>query len=88
MISVSWKHPNVFIGTDAYAPKYWKPELVHFIDSWGRDKVLFGTDFPVIDFQRATAEIDELNLKKESKQSLLWKNAARVYGLTSKDGFD
>jgi predicted TIM-barrel fold metal-dependent hydrolase len=88
MISVSWKHPNVFIGTDAYAPKYWKPELVHFIDSWGRDKVLFGTDFPVIDFQRATSEIDELNFKPESKRNLLWKNAARVYGLTAKDGFD
>jgi predicted TIM-barrel fold metal-dependent hydrolase len=42
----------------------------------------------VIDFQRATSEIAGLNLKKESKQSLLWKNAARVYGLGSTDGFD
>ncbi|MGH7784269.1 MAG: amidohydrolase family protein, partial [Candidatus Binatia bacterium] len=88
MISVAWKHPNVYIGTDAYAPKYWKPELIHFIDSWGQTKVLFGTDFPVIEFRRATAEVDELNFKAASKEHLMWKNAARVYDLKPADGFD
>jgi predicted TIM-barrel fold metal-dependent hydrolase len=81
MISVAWKHPNVYIGSDAYAPKFWQREFAHFIDSWGQDKVLFGTDFPIIDFERATREIGELKLKEESKQKLLWKNTARVYGL-------
>jgi uncharacterized protein len=81
MISVAWKHPNVYIGSDAYAPKFWKPEFVQFINSWGQDKVLFGTDFPIIDFERATREINELGLKEESKQRLLWKNTAHVYGL-------
>ena len=47
MISVSWKHQNVYIGSDAYAPKYWKPEFINFINSWGQDKVMFGTDFPM-----------------------------------------
>ena len=81
MISVAWKHPNVYIGSDAYAPRYWKPEFVHFINSWGQDKVLFGTDFPIVDFERATREIGELDLRPESREKLLWKNAARVYGL-------
>jgi uncharacterized protein len=74
MISVAWKHPNVYIGSDAYAPKFWKPEFVQFINSWGQDKVLFGTDFPIIDFERATREINELGLTEDSKQRLLWKN--------------
>jgi len=30
--------PNVFLGTSAHAPKYWKPELAKFIDSRGQDK--------------------------------------------------
>ncbi len=81
MISVAWKHPNVYIGSDAYAPKFWKPEFVRFIDSWGQDKVLFGTDFPIIDFERATREINELGWMEDSKQKLLWKNTAHVYGL-------
>ena len=68
MISVSWKHPNVYIGTDAYAPKYWKPESINFINSWGQDKVMFtGTDFPIIDFERATREVEALGVQR-SKQ--------------------
>jgi predicted TIM-barrel fold metal-dependent hydrolase len=81
MISVAWKHPNVYIGSDAYGPRYWKPEFVHFINSWGQDKVLFGTDFPVVDFERATREIGELDLRPEAREKLLWRNTARVYGL-------
>jgi hypothetical protein len=87
MISVSWKHQNVYIGSDAYAPKYWKPEFINFINSWGQDKVLFGTDFPIIDFERATREVGELGFKEACKEKLLWKNAARLYGLGPKDGF-
>ena len=86
MISVAWKHPNVYIGSDAYAPKHWKPEFIHFINSWGQDKVLFGTDFPIIDFERARREIDELEITTSSKEKLLWKNAARVYALNQEDG--
>ena len=88
MISVAWKHPNVYIGSDAYGPKYWKPEFVNFINSWGQDKVLFGTDFPIIDFERATREINDLGLRDHAKEKLLWKNAARVYGLDRKEGFE
>jgi len=81
MISVAYKHPNVYIGTDAYAPSHWKPELVNFIDSWGSDKVLFGTDSPVLSMGRAMNEIDELGLKPENERKLLWENTARVYDL-------
>lgn len=88
MISVAWKHPNVYIGSDAYAPKHWKPEFIQFINSWGQDKVLFGTDFPIIDFERATKEVNELGLRPEAKEKLMWKNAARLYGFGAKDGFE
>jgi predicted TIM-barrel fold metal-dependent hydrolase len=87
-VALAWKHPNLFLGTSAHAPKYWKPELIHFIDSWGQNKVLFGTDFPVIEFRRATAEVKELKLKEASIENLMWKNAARVYDLKPADGFD
>lgn len=85
MISVAWKHPNVYISSDAYAPKYWQPEFVHFINSWGPDKVLFGTDFSVIDIERARREVEELGLKPESKRKFLRDNAIRVYKLNGAD---
>ncbi len=81
MISVAWKHPNVYIGSDAYSPRYWKPEFVHFINSWGQDKVIFGTDFPVIDIEQAIQEIDALELRPDSKRKLLRENSLRLYKL-------
>ena len=79
---MAWKHANVFIGTDAHSPKYWPPELIHFINSYGQDKVIFGTDFPVLDFKRTRAEIDAIDLKPQARRKLLRDNVLRIYGLT------
>ena len=81
MIAMAWKHKNVFIGSDAHSPKYWPESFVKFIDSFGQDKVMFGTDFPILDFERTRAEIEALGLKPEAKRKLLRDNAMRVYKL-------
>lgn len=81
MISVAWKHENVYIGSDAYAPRHWPTTFVRFVNSWGQDKVVFGTDWPVIDPERARKEIEELQLKPEAERKLLWDNAVRIFGL-------
>ena len=81
MISMAWKHENIFIGVDAYAPKHWPPEIVHYLDTYGRSKVLFGTDWPVIDPERAVAEIAALDLRPESRRALMRDNALRVFRL-------
>jgi predicted TIM-barrel fold metal-dependent hydrolase len=81
MISMAWKHENVFIGVDAYAPKHWPQQLVHYLNTYGRHKVLFGTDWPVIDPERAVAEIDGLDLRPEAKAMLMRDNALRVFRL-------
>ena len=80
-IAMAWKHPNVFLGTSAYAPKYWKPEMVKFINSHGQDKVMWGTDFPLIDHAESLGQIDELGLRVISKAKLLHDNAARIFKL-------
>lgn len=81
MIAVAWKHGNVYIGTDAHAPKYWDPKLVQFLNTRGQDKVIFGTDFPVIDFERAAKDLAAMDLKPESRRKLLRDNALRVFKL-------
>ncbi|MBX7219281.1 MAG: amidohydrolase family protein [Blastocatellia bacterium] len=81
MIAVAWKHPNVYIGSDAHSPKYWDPSFVKFINSRGREKVLFGTDFPIVDFERATTEIAAHELRPEAYRLFMRENAIRVYGL-------
>jgi predicted TIM-barrel fold metal-dependent hydrolase len=81
MIAMAWKHKNVFIGVDAYAPKYWPQPLIHYLNTYGQDKVLFGTDWPVIDPERAIKEIADLNLRDEPMQKLMRDNALRVFKL-------
>lgn len=79
MIAMAWKHRNVYIGIDAYAPKHLPEALVHYMNSYGKDKVLFGTDWPVIDPRRARKEISALNLRSESERCLLRDNALAVF---------
>ncbi len=82
MIAMAFKHANVYIAADAYAPKHWPAEYVRYADSWGADKCLFGTDWPVIGPERAIEEIDGLGLRPASRRKLLRDNAIRVFGLT------
>ena len=81
MIAMAWKHENVYIGSDAHSPKYWPESFVHYINSYGQDKVIFGTDFPVLDFKRTMDEILDLGFKPEVLPKLLRENARRLYGL-------
>ena len=81
MISVAYKHPNVYIGSDAYAPAYWPQPFIRFINSWGKKKVLFGTDFPVIDPERARSDIEELTINDEARRLFLRDNAIDLYKL-------
>ncbi len=81
MIAMAWKHENVYIGSDAHSPKYWPESFIRYLNSYGQDKVLFGTDFPVLDFKRTMAEIEALDLKPQVMQKLLRDNVQRIYNL-------
>lgn len=81
MIAMAWKHENVHIIADAHAPKYWPESFVRYIDSYGRHKVMFGTDFPVLTFERYRKEVDALGLRPESYKAFLRDNAIRLFGL-------
>ena len=52
-----------------------------YINSYGQDKVLFGTDYPILRFDRTMEEIGKLGLRPEPLRKLLRDNAIRVYRL-------
>jgi predicted TIM-barrel fold metal-dependent hydrolase len=79
MIAMAWKHENVFIGIDAYAPKHLPPSLVHYMNSYGSHKVLFGSDWPVIDPRRAAREVADPNLREESYNRVMRLNALSLF---------
>jgi len=82
MIAIAWKHANVHIDTSGHRPKYFPPTLRHFMNSYGREKVMFGTGYPLMDYAGPLGEVDGLQLKPEARAAFLWGNAARVWGWT------
>ena len=87
MIAMCWKHENVFTAGDAYAPRYWPEQYVHYANTIGRHKVMFGTDWPVISPERAVQEVNNLGLKPESHALLMRENALRVFNLPDSKSF-
>jgi predicted TIM-barrel fold metal-dependent hydrolase len=79
MISICTKHPNVFMAGDAYAPKHWGTAAVHYANTFGQDKFMFGTDWWVIDPERAVNEIAELDFRRASLRKIMRDNALRVF---------
>ncbi len=81
MIAMAWKHENVYLCTDAHSPRYWPASVVQYLNSYGQDKVIFGTDFPVLRFERTVAEIDALGLKPQVRRKFMRDNVRGLYGL-------
>jgi uncharacterized protein len=81
MIGLAWKHENVFIDTSAYLPRYYPPQLIHFMKTYGKQKVLFGTNFPQLSLEKCVEQVYELGLPNEARDNFLFKNAQRVFNL-------
>jgi len=81
MIAVAWKHKNVWIDTSAHVPKHYPPAFVHFLKTFGRDKVCFATDYPLLQWQRVLPEVDALGLAPEVRQRFLHDNAVKAFNL-------
>ena len=79
MIAMCWKHENVFMAGDAYAPKHWPKTFVHYANSYGRHKVLFGSDWPAIDPERAVSEISDFGMRPEAHAMMMRENALRLF---------
>ena len=81
MIGMAWKYPNVYIDTSAHLPRYYPPSLLQFMNSYGRDKVLFATNYPMLWPGACRSQAEELDLKPEVKAKFFRLNALRVFRL-------
>jgi predicted TIM-barrel fold metal-dependent hydrolase len=79
MIAVATKHLNVFIDTSAYTAKRYPSDLVEYFKKHGREKVLFGTNYPMITPSKCLEGIDEMLTDDEVKALFLFRNAQRIF---------
>jgi predicted TIM-barrel fold metal-dependent hydrolase len=77
-LSVATHKPNVWIDLSGWLPKYFPPILVRYAKSLLQDRVLFGSDWPVIPPDRWLAEFDKLDIKPEVRPKILKENARRL----------
>jgi uncharacterized protein len=80
-ISIATHKSNVFIDLSGWSPKYFPADLVRAANSYLQDKVLFGTDYPLLTPERWLKDFDTLDFKPEAKAKILKSNAVRVLGL-------
>jgi predicted TIM-barrel fold metal-dependent hydrolase len=83
MISLATKYENVYIDTSAYTPERYPEALVRFMKGAGRHKVLFGSNFPMIQPAKCLAQLGMLDLSDEERRLFLSENAKKVFRLES-----
>ena len=80
-ISVCLHKENVWIDLSGWSPKYFPPQLVQYANTQLRDRVLFGSDFPLITPDRWLADFEQAPFRDEVRPLILEENAVRLLGI-------
>lgn len=75
------KWPNLNYMTSGFAPKHYPEQIVHLLNTRGREKVLYGGYWPTLSFERILGELAQLPLRDEVWEPFLSGNATRILGL-------
>jgi predicted TIM-barrel fold metal-dependent hydrolase len=73
--------PNVYMDLSGWSPKYFSPLLVQYAKTLVQDKVMFGSDYPVISPERWLNDFETLGFDEAVRQKVLCENAKRVLNL-------
>ena len=80
-LSVATHKPQVYIDLSGWSPKYFPPILVQYANTLLKNKILFGSDFPVITPERWLEDFSKVAFKDEVRPLILKENAARLLKL-------
>jgi len=80
-LSVATHKPQVYIDLSGWSPKYFPPILVQYANTLLKDKILFGSDYPVLHPEKWVEEFDKLPIKPEVRTKIMKENAARLLRL-------
>jgi predicted TIM-barrel fold metal-dependent hydrolase len=80
-LSVALHKPNVYIDLSGWSPKYFPPQLIQYANTLLKDKMLFGTDFPLITPERWMKDFESAGFKDEVRPLILKENAIKMLNL-------
>ena len=81
-ISLAMHKPNIWIDLSGWSPKYFPPQLIQYANTLLKDRILFGSDYPLITPDRWMADFEEAGFKDSVKPLILKTNAMRLLGLS------
>ncbi|GAB3179934.1 4-hydroxyphenyl-beta-ketoacyl-CoA hydrolase [Nesterenkonia halophila] len=85
-LSIAAHKTNVWIDLSGWSPKYFPPQLVRAAGRRLQDRVLFGTDYPLITPEKWFGDFDQLEIGAEARSKIIKHNAARLLGLAQGTG--
>jgi uncharacterized protein len=80
-ISVCLHKPQVYIDLSGWSPKYFSPTLVQYANTLLKNKVMFGSDYPLLTPDRWIADFEKIAIRDEVRPLILKENAIKFFGL-------
>jgi hypothetical protein len=80
MTAVALHKGNVYWELSGWAPKYFPDSLKKDVRGRLRDKVMFGSDYPSLPYERVFREWNELAYADDVMEDVFHGNAERVLG--------
>ncbi|MEJ2632478.1 MAG: amidohydrolase family protein [Acidihalobacter sp.] len=80
-LSLAMHKPNVWIDLSGWSPKYFPPQLVRYANTLLKERMLFGSDYPLITPERWMKDFREAGFREEVQPLILKENAVRLLGL-------
>ena len=80
-LSLALHKPNIWIDLSGWSPKYFPKQLVQYANTLLKDRMLFGSDYPLITPERWMKDFAEAGFKPEVQPLILKTNAMRLLGL-------
>jgi len=81
LISLLLKFPNLYLDTSAYALHRLPPEFAALLRGSGANRIMFGTNLPMISPADALRGLDDLGLDDKQRQRFLQGTARDVFGI-------
>lgn len=81
MLTLATKYENVYVDASAYKPKRYPDEFVEFLRTYGRERAIFGTNYPMIQPGTCLDGLEELDLDEETWRLFCHENAERAFGV-------
>jgi predicted TIM-barrel fold metal-dependent hydrolase len=82
MIAIMLHKPNVWAEMHGWSPKYYTDALKREIRNRLKDRVMFGADYPLLQYERLVADWQSLGYDEAVLEKVFHKNAEKLFGVT------